>query len=214
MLARAIDAAGFRHGEVMISLDIAASEFRADGRYAPGPTKRVYDTGEWIDVMLGWVARYPIVSLEDPLAEDDDAGMVALTAAIGERVQIIGDDYLVTNAARVAGAAARRACNAVLLKPNQAGTITESIAALKVARVVHWGTIVSARSGETEDTTIAHLAVGWDTGQLKVGSFARSERMAKWNECLRIERELGADAVYAGAHALPLGHAAGLSRTP
>ncbi len=204
MLARAIDVAGFRHGEVMISLDVAASEFRVDGQYAPGPTKRVYETGEWIDVMLGWVARYPIVSLEDPVGEDDDAGMVAITAAIGHRVQIIGDDYLVTNAARIAGAAARKACNAVLLKPNQAGTITETIIAMTAARDAQWGTIVSARSGETEDTTIAHLAVGWNTGQLKVGSFARSERMAKWNECLRIERELGADAVYAGADALPM----------
>jgi enolase len=110
----------------------------------------------------------------------------------------------VTNAARVAAAAARDACNAVLLKPNQAGTITETIAAMKVARDAQWGTIVSARSGETEDTTIAHLAIGWNAGQLKVGSFARSERMAKWNECLRIERELGADAGFAGADALPM----------
>ena len=196
--------AGFRNGEVMISLDIAASEFRVVGRYAPGPNRRVYDTMEWIDVLRGWVARYPIVSIEDPLAEDDDAGMVAITEALGNRVQIIGDDYLVTNAGRVAAAAARNACNAVLLKPNQAGTITETIDAMKAARDVRWGTIVSARSGETEDATIAHLAVGWDTGQLKVGSFARSERMAKWNECLRIERELGADAVFAGAGALPL----------
>jgi len=130
--------------------------------------------------------------------------MARFTAAFGDRVQIIGDDYLVTNAGRVAAAAARNACNAVLLKPNQAGTITETIGAMKAARAMRWGTIVSARSGETEDATIAHLAVGWDTGQLKVGSFARSERMAKWNECLRIERELGADAVFAGAGALPL----------
>ncbi len=204
MLARAIDAAGFRHGEVMISLDIAASEFRVEGRYAPGPTHRAYEKAEWIEVLAGWVARYPIVSLEDPVAEDDDAGMVAITAALGGRVQIIGDDYLVTNATRVARAAARKACNAVLIKPNQAGTVTETIAALAAGREARWGTIVSARSGETEDTTIAHLAVGWDAGQLKVGSFARSERMAKWNECLRIERELGADAVFAGAAALPI----------
>jgi enolase len=203
MLARAIDVAGFRHGEVMISLDIAASEFRVDGRYAPGPTHRAYQTTEWIEVLAGWVARYPIVSLEDPVAEDDDAGMEAITAALGERVQIIGDDYLVTNATRVAGAARRKACNAVLIKPNQAGTVSETVAALTAGRNAGWGTIVSARSGETEDTTIAHLAVGWDAGQLKVGSFARSERMAKWNECLRIERDLGADAVFAGAAALP-----------
>jgi enolase len=206
MLARAIDAAGYRSGEVLISLDVAASEFCVDGRYAPGPSERVYETGEWIDVMQGWVARYPIISLEDPVAEDDDAGMVAITAALGDRVQIIGDDYLVTNARRIAGAAARGACNAVLIKPNQAGTVSETMTAMAAARAARWGTIVSARSGETEDTTVAHLAVGWDAGQLKVGSFARSERMAKWNECLRIERELGPDAVYAGARALPVGH--------
>ena len=203
MLARAVESAGFRNGEVMMSLDIAASEFRIDGRYVPGPARRAYETEEWIAVILGWVARYPIVSLEDPVAEDDDAGMAAITAAIGERVQVIGDDYLVTNAARIAAAAARKACNAVLLKPNQAGTVTETIAAMAAARNAGWSTIASARSGETEDTTIAHLAVGWDTGQLKVGSFARSERMAKWNECLRIERELGAGAKFAGADALP-----------
>ena len=215
-LARAIDVAGYRHGEVLISLDIAASEFRIDGRYAPGLAKREYDTGEWIDIVLGWVARYPIVSLEDPVAEDDTAGMVAITAAIGERVQIVGDDYLVTHAQRVELAALHGACNAVLLKPNQAGTITETIAAMDAARKLGWGTIVSARSGETEDTTIAHLAIGWNAGQLKVGSFARSERMAKWNECLRIERELGAGAVYAGYAALPVAsarkHAAAASR--
>jgi enolase len=212
MLARAIDRAGYRHGEVLISLDIAASEFRVDGRYAPGPIKRVYETGEWIEALLGWVTRYPIISLEDPVAEDDDAGMVALTVALGHRVQVVGDDYLATNATRIAHAAARGACNATLLKPNQAGTVSETGAAMTAARRAHWGTIVSARSGETEDTTVAHLAVGWDAGQLKVGSFARSERMAKWNECLRIERDLGADAVYAGRDALALADAQTPSR--
>jgi len=154
--------------------------------------------------MLGWVARYPIVSLEDPVAEDDSAGMIAITEAIGDRVQIIGDDFLVTSARRIELAAGEGACNAVLLKPNQAGTITETVAALRAARELGWGTVVSARSGETEDTTIAHLAIGWNAGQLKVGSFARSERMAKWNECLRIERELGAHSSYAGGNVLPL----------
>ena len=203
MLARAIDTANYRNGEVMIALDIAASEFRVNGRYAPGLAKREYDTGEWIDVVQGWVARYPIVSVEDPVAEDDTAGMRAITAAIGDRVQIVGDDFLVTQAGRIEGAARQGACNAVLLKPNQAGTITETIAALRAAQALGWGTIVSARSGETEDTAIAHLAIGWNAGQLKVGSFARSERMAKWNECLRIERTLGAEAVYAGRSVLP-----------
>jgi len=118
-------------------------------------------------------------------------------------VQVIGDDFLVTNAARVKDAAARGICNAVLVKPNQAGTLTEAKAALDAGKAARWGTIVSARSGETEDVTIAHLAVGWRAGQLKVGSFARSERMAKWNEALRIEEKLGSKARYAGREALP-----------
>jgi enolase len=130
--------------------------------------------------------------------------MTRFTAAVGRRVQIIGDDFLVTNAALVEQAAAQRACNAVLIKPNQAGTMTETRAALEAGRRACFGTIVSARSGETEDVTIAHLAVGWNAGQLKVGSFARSERMAKWNEMLRIEEALGRTARFAGRDALPV----------
>jgi enolase len=129
--------------------------------------------------------------------------MRAFTAAAGGRVQIIGDDYLVTNAALVRDAARDHACNAVLIKPNQAGTITETRAALDAGKAAGFGTIVSARSGETEDVTIVHLATGWDAGQLKVGSFARSERMAKWNEALRIEESLGPRARFAGSSAFP-----------
>jgi enolase len=152
--------------------------------------------------MLGrWIERYPILSVEDPLAEDDSDGFRAFTAAFGPRLQVIGDDLLVTNGARVRDAAARQQCNAVLVKPNQAGTMTETKAALDAARDVGFATIVSARSGETEDTTIVHLAVGWNAGQLKVGSFSRSERMAKWNEALRIEEALGT-AAFAGRTAL------------
>jgi len=150
-----------------------------------------------IELLAGWCRRYPIASVEDPVAEDDDRGMVSFTAKLGDRIQIIGDDYLVTSAQRVAAAASRGACNAVLLKPNQAGTITETRAALAAARAAGWRTVVSARSGETEDVTIVHLAVGWNAGQLKVGSFARSERMAKWNEGLRIEAALGPAAPFA-----------------
>ncbi len=204
MLARAIDKAGYRHGEVVISLDIAASEFGRDGLYRPGLSGTTYTTDEWIAVLLAWVGRYPILSIEDPVAEDDREGMIAFTAAVGDRVQVIGDDYLVTNAARVDAAASDRACNAVLIKPNQAGTISETLAALQAARRHGMGTIVSARSGETEDVMISHLSVGWNAGQLKVGSFARSERMAKWNELLRIEEALGSSASYAGRNALPL----------
>ena len=204
MLTRSIDKAGYRHGEVMISLDIAASEFGRNGLYRPGLSGMTYSTDEWIAVLLQWVARYPILSVEDPVAEDDRDGMIAFTAAVGKRVQVIGDDYLVTNAERVDAAASDRACNAVLIKPNQAGTISETLAALQAAKRQGMGTIVSARSGETEDVMISHLSVGWNAGQLKVGSFARSERMAKWNELLRIEEALGGSAVYAGRAALPL----------
>lgn len=202
MLLRAIERAGYRPGEeVAISLDIAASEFGANGRYRLGLEQRQLSTEGMIEMLLGWLERYPIASIEDPLAEDDTDGMIAFTRAAGKRVQIIGDDYLVTNAGLVRRAADAGACNAVLIKPNQAGTITETRSAVDAARAAGYATIVSARSGETEDTIICHLATGWDAGQLKVGSFARSERMAKWNEMLRIEEALGT-AVFAGPSAL------------
>jgi enolase len=205
-LVHAIARAGFVPGdEVAISLDIAASEFGSGGHYRLGLDGRSLDSDGMCELVLGWLARYPIISVEDPLAEDDRAGMMRFTAAAGDTVQIIGDDYLTTSAARVEAAVADRACNAVLLKPNQCGTVTETRAALAAAKAAGWGCIVSARSGETEDLSIVHLATGWDAGQLKVGSFARGERMAKWNEALRIEEMLGADARFAGRAALPLG---------
>jgi enolase len=203
MLVRAIEHAGYVPGtDVAISLDIAASEFGRAGRYRFGLEQRDFDSDGLIEVLLRWIERYPIVSVEDPLAEDDSIGMQRFTAAVGDRIQIIGDDYLVTNAALVRQAVDDRACNAVLIKPNQAGTITETKAALELGKRAGFGTIVSARSGETEDVTIVHLATGWDAGQLKVGSFARSERMAKWNEALRIEEALGSAARFAGRDAL------------
>jgi enolase len=204
MLMRAIERAGYGNGEVVISLDIAASEFGSRGSYKLALEKRELRTAEWLDVLLGWVKRYPIVSVEDPVAEDDPDGMRAFTRAVGGTVQVIGDDFLVTNAKRIEDAAQAGQCNAVLIKPNQAGTITESMQAIAAAKRLGWGTIVSARSGETEDVMIAHLATGWSAGQLKVGSFSRSERMAKWNEMLRIEAQLGAAARFAGAGALPM----------
>ena len=198
MLVRAIERARFTPGrDVAISLDIAASEFGKGGRYRLALEDRDLDSDGVCELWMRWLDRYPIVSIEDPLAEDDAGGMARFTAAAGARVQIIGDDFLVTDARRVAEAAAARACNAVLIKPNQAGTVTATLAALDAGKKAHWGTIVSARSGETEDVTIVHLAVGWDAGQLKVGSFARSERMAKWNEALRIEEALGPKARFA-----------------
>jgi enolase len=204
-LVRAIEQAGYRPGEdVWISLDIAANEFGRDGRYRLALDDREIGADAMIELIEGWVGRFPILSIEDPLAEDDFDGAARLMARIGQRVQIIGDDLLVTNANRVRAAAEAAAVNALLVKVNQAGTVTEAKAAYDAARAAGWATIVSARSGESEDVTIAHLAVGWDAGQFKVGSFARSERMAKWNEMLRIEEAMGEQACFAGADALPV----------
>lgn len=202
-LAQAIAMAGYKApSEMAISLDVAASEFGSQGRYRLALEGRDFGRDEWLDVLIGWVHRYPIVSVEDPVGEDDEEGMRAFTAAVGDRIQVIGDDFLVTDAERVRRAAQAKCCNAVLLKPNQAGTLTGTRRAFDAARDARWSTVVSARSGESEDVTVVHLAVGWNAGQLKVGSFARSERMAKWNEALRIEAELGSEARFAGRDAL------------
>ncbi|MEQ8966795.1 MAG: enolase C-terminal domain-like protein [Azospirillaceae bacterium] len=200
----AIEAAGLRPGEDMaLSLDIAASEFGEGGRYRLAREDRALDTGEMVAMIADWRGRYPVVSIEDPLAEDDEAGLAAVTARLGATTQIIGDDYLVTDAERVRRGAAAGACNALLVKPNQAGTLTEARAALDAARAAGWSAVVSARSGESEDVTIVHLAVGWGVAQLKVGSFARSERMAKWNEGLRLAETLPTGAALPPAGAMP-----------
>jgi enolase len=202
-LVAAIERAGFKPGkQVSIALDIAASEFGRGGSYTLGLEGKTLDTGGMIALLQRWISRYPIVSIEDPLAEDDAEGFVAFTRAVGSRVQVVGDDFLVSDAARVKEAALRHAGNTVLLKPNQRGTLTETLDCWHAAKEAGFGAIVSARSGETEDTTIVHLAVGWGVGQLKVGSFARGERMAKWNEALRIEESLGGRASFAGGAAL------------
>ena len=188
--------------DLAISLDIAASEFYEAGRYCLGLEGQEIDSDGLVELLVGWVDRFPIVSVEDPLAENDTIGMQRFTAAVGDRVQVVGDDYLVTRTDHVIQAARDGACNALLVKPNQVGTISESHQALEAAREAGFGTIISARSGETEDVTIAHLAVGWRAGQLKVGSFSRSERMAKWNEILRIEECLGDGTRFAGGSVL------------
>ena len=190
-LVDAIERAGLVPGEqAAISLDVAASEFGGDGRYRLARDGKTLDTDGMCDLLGGWIERFPVVSVEDPLAEDDIDGLAAFTRAFGARVQIVGDDALVSDAARVRQAAAAGACNAVLLKPNQAGTLTECRAALEAAREAGYGAVVSARSGETEDVTIVHLALGWGVKQLKVGSIAHGERTAKWNEGLRIAETL------------------------
>ena len=187
-LTRAIERAGFRPGtDIGIALDVAATSFYADGRYRLALEGRELDTDQMIGLLEGWVGAYPIISLEDPLAEDDDQGFAEITRRLGNRVQIIGDDYLTTSAARIDRAATLAACNSVLLKANQCGTITELIAASSAAKRLGWNTIQSGRSGESEDVTLSHLAVGLMSDQIKVGSITRSERTAKWNEVIRIE---------------------------
>jgi len=186
-LLRAIERAGYAPGQdVAISLDIAASNFGRGGRYTLARDGRCVDSDGLSEMLLDWLARYPIVSIEDPLGEDDPEGMRRFTRAAGDRIEVVADDFVCTSASRIARAHASGACNTALIKPNQAGTLTEALAALDAARAAGWESIVSARSGETEDVTIVHLAVGWGVRQLKVGAFSRSERMAKWNEGLRI----------------------------
>jgi enolase len=200
---RSIERARMRPGEdVAIAIDVAASEFAYEGCYRLATDGIELTSEEFVDRLVGWCRRYPIISVEDPVGESDHAGMRAFTRAVGKGVQVIGDDYLVTSARRIAEAARAEACNAVLLKPNQAGTLTETYEALQAARQAGWHTVISARSGETEDVTIVHLAVGWGTDQLKVGSFSRSERMAKWNEAIRVEQTLGSRARFAGRMAI------------
>lgn len=199
-LSEAIVRAGETPGDrVVISLDIAASEFFDGTGYVLALDGRTLSGDAYAEVLADWMSTYAIVSVEDPMAETDVAGMVAFSRRHADRVQVVGDDFLVTNAGLVSAAASLGACNAVLLKPNQAGTVTETVACFRAAQANNWGAIVSARSGETEDVFISHLATGLGTGQIKVGSFARSERMAKWNECLRIAEAPGLAAFAGGA---------------
>ncbi len=191
-LLRAIERAGRVPGDdVAISLDIAATDFGRGGRYRLARDGREVNADALAAMLLGWLERYPIVAIEDPLGEDDGEALARFTAAAGPRVEVVADDFICTNARRIRDGATLGACNTALIKPNQAGTLSETRAALDAARAAGWEAIVSARSGESEDVTVVHLAVGWAAKQLKVGSFARSERMAKWNEGLRIAEALG-----------------------
>jgi len=200
-LVKAIELAGFKPGvEVSIGLDLAASQYHADGIYHWRSEARQFDRDQLLQVYERWVNDYPIISMEDGFAEDDIDGMRQMTTLLGGRLQIIGDDFFVTHAAQIAERAAQGACNAVLIKPNQVGTVSETLQALQTAQQHGLDSIISARSGETEDVSIVHLAVGWGVPQLKVGSFSRSERMAKWNEGLRIEQSLGRSVAYPAEH--------------
>jgi len=202
-LVQAIERAHLVPGEqVAIALDVAASEFGKAGRYTLALERRELDSDGMVELLARWVEKFPIVSIEDPLAEDDPEAFARFTRAVGRKLQVVGDDLLVSSATLLRQAAAVGAANTVLLKPNQRGTLTETQACWQAARQAGFAGIVSARSGESEDTTIVHLAIGWGVGQLKVGSFARGERMAKWNEALRIEERLGARARFAGAAVL------------
>lgn len=198
-LVRVVEKAGFSpEREVGISLDIAATQFYRQGGYYLKREGRTLAPAQWYEQLCNWLDRYPICMIEDPFVESDLASHAALTAAFGDRVQIVGDDLLVTRVDNINACQRQRACNTLLCKPNQVGTLSEAKSAHALAREGGWNTVVSARSGETEDVTIVHLALGWGIRQLKVGSFARSERMAKWNEALRIEEALGDRARYAG----------------
>ena len=209
IILRAIERAGYRAGsDVVLALDPASSELYdpKTGRYRLAIEKRELESAELVELWVDWAARFPIASIEDGLAEDDWKGWSTLESKIGKRVQIVGDDLLVTNIGRIERAVSERACNALLCKVNQIGTLTESLRAIEKSRAAGWGVVMSHRSGETEDTTIADLAVAFNTGQIKTGAPARSDRVAKYNQLLRIEEELGEAAWYPGADALARAH--------
>ncbi|KAJ0262165.1 Bifunctional enolase 2/transcriptional activator [Hirschfeldia incana] len=206
LLKTAIEKAGYT-GKVVIGMDVAASEFYSSDKTYDLNFKEENNNGKakisgdaLKDLYKSFVAEYPIVSIEDPFDQDDWEHYAKMTAECGDNVQIVGDDLLVTNPKRVAKAIAEKSCNALLLKVNQIGSVTESIEAVKMSKRAGWGVMTSHRSGETEDTFIADLAVGLSTGQIKTGAPCRSERLAKYNQLLRIEEELGSEAVYAGAN--------------
>ncbi|KAH9621088.1 hypothetical protein KSS87_014530 [Heliosperma pusillum] len=206
LLKTAIEKAGYT-GKVVIGMDVAASEFyKEDKTYDLNFKEDNNDGSQRIsgdalkDLYKSFVAEYPIVSIEDPFDQDDWEHYAKMTAEIGDKVQIVGDDLLVTNPKRVGKAISEKSCNALLLKVNQIGSVTESIEAVKMSKKAGWGVMASHRSGETEDTFIADLSVGLSTGQIKTGAPCRSERLAKYNQLLRIEEELGAEAIYAGAN--------------
>jgi enolase len=204
VILEAVEKAGYKPGEqVRIALDPAASEFYKDGKYVLAKEGRTLSGAEMVDFYADWVAKYPIISIEDGLAEDDWESWALMMERVGDKVQIVGDDLLVTNVERIQKAIELKACNALLCKVNQIGSLSEAIAAVDMSHRAAWAAVVSHRSGETEDATIADLAVALNAGQIKTGAPCRSDRVAKYNQLLRIEQELGDDAVYAGLSAFP-----------
>jgi len=202
VILSAIKGAGYKPGkDCFIALDPAASEFYKDGQYILAREGASLNTSQMVDYYVKWASSYPIISIEDGMAEDDWDGWQLLTQKLGGRVQLVGDDLYVTNVNRLSRGISLKASNSILIKPNQIGTLTETIAAIKMAQQAGWTAIVSHRSGETEDTTIADLSVGLNTGLIKAGAPCRSERTAKYNRLLRIEDELGESAGFAGIEA-------------
>jgi len=198
----AIEKAGYKPGEdCFIALDPAASEFYKDGKYILTRESISLSSQEMVDYYIRWAASYPLISIEDGMAEDDWEGWQLLTQRLGDKIQLVGDDLYVTNVERLSKGVSLKASNSILIKPNQIGTLTETIAAIKMAQEAGWTAVVSHRSGETEDTTIADLAVGLNTGQIKTGAPCRSERTAKYNRLLKIEDELGEKASFTGMQA-------------
>jgi enolase len=198
-IMKSIEKAGYTPGEDMyLALDCAATEYYKDGTYVLDGEGRMLSSGEKVDYLTSLVNDYPIISIEDGMSEDDWEGWIALNAAIGDRVQLVGDDLFVTNPARLAEGIKRRAANAMLVKVNQIGTLTETLQAVDMAHRAGFTNVMSHRSGETEDATIADLAVATNCGQIKTGSLARSDRLAKYNQLIRIEEALGESAQYAG----------------
>jgi enolase len=203
VVLEAIERAGFRPGEdIVLALDPATTELYEDGRYNLAREGRKLPSAEMVAFWEDWVRRYPIASIEDGLAEDDWDAWVALTRAVGDRVQLVGDDLLATNVTRLQRGIELGAANSILIKVNQIGTLTETLDAVRLAHRAGWTTVISHRSGETEDTTIADLAVAVNAGQIKTGAPARSDRVAKYNQLLRIEEMLGDGAAYAGREVL------------
>jgi len=201
-IMKAIAEAGYVAGEdILIGLDCAASEFRSEGKYRFEAEKMAFTSAQFTDVLATWCDKYPIVSIEDGMAEDDWDGWAILTEKLGKKIQLVGDDLFVTNTKILREGIAKGVANSILIKVNQIGTLSETFAAIEMAKRANYTCVISHRSGETEDTTIADIAVATNAMQIKTGSASRSDRMAKYNQLLRIEEELGEAASYAGKSA-------------